>query len=466
MQESVRNTVRRASIRNDLRDDSGYALASVLFLVTILAVLSVIVLRADLARRQMVVSEIDKFKSLSASQNGTLLAMNPQVVRFEDTTFSVVFDDSSRVEVDAFRWGLFYGVTSRGMSHRCETTNSILVASALPHGDSVALAISNLQHGLVFAGSAKIVGNVVTGPMGVSTGSLRNFLSPKSLPLAGRKITVKTSFSTLDTSWLSGHVAFTKTLISRVRRSRANPDDSASGVMKCVGVLDLKDIGDSIREVYCYGSILILDSIMRRGPPLFIVALGAVSFAKNVYVSGPVSICSSDSICLSPGVACINCILTSEKSITLLPGCKVISQLFAPRLKLSGNTLAAYPSAAVSVSFVDTSGAGQSVEMQDGASVEGFVMMHRGSSTAMNDAVISLSPGATVVGGVYSDAYLTMDGVVDGYVRTFDLYFYDSPTTYVGWLRQGSINRNNLPNGFLGPIGEQGLDPFEMLCEL
>jgi hypothetical protein len=445
-------------------EEDGYALASVLFLVTVLSVLCAIILKVELGKREAVLKSIDLVKSQSASDNGIfVLSTSLQSQPSADSTFSIPFDDGSSVTVEVYPWGLFTGVISKGLSHKSESVRSTFLASLIGQPEDPAMVLGNLQHGLVFAGSAEIIGDVAVGPMGVSTGSLKNAASPRSAPITGKKMTLSSPPTFSDTLAMYRHVFLTRTLFSRVRGSRTSSEERTAAMMECSGSLNLRNVSDSINYAFCNGTLSLGDTIMRRGPPLYIVVLGGVSFRPHAFLSGPISVCSIDSIVIPSTVSINNCILTSEKSITL-NSC-VAAQLFSPVIHFSSNASASYPSIAASVSFSDTSTA-QNIQLDEGARIEGAVMMHRANATSMDKAVITLAAGATVVGGIYTDAYLTLDGTVDGYVRTFDLYFYDSPTTYLGWMRQGVIDRTQLPHGFLKPVGISRNDTLEVLTWL
>ena len=447
----------------NISDDGGYALASVLFLVTVLSILCAIILKVELDERKAILNTADKIKSQNASENGIVLAMSSlRSQSSSDSISSTQFGDGSSVEIEVFPWGLFTGVTSKGVSHSSACVRSALLGSSITDSERAALILGNLQHGLVFAGSSTIIGDVAVGPMGVSTGSLKDFSTPRSVPITGKKIVLSTPQLFFDTLALYRHVTLTRALFNHVRRSQGGQDNTGNA-MECHGSLSLNQVDDSINYVFCDGSLSLRDTIMRRGPPLYIVVLGAVSLCENTLLSGPIFVSSTDSIVLPPKVSITNCVFTSTKSITLLSGSRMIAQLFSPRIHFSSGAAASYPSVAASTSFVDTSGSFQNIQFDDGSRIEGAVIMQRAGSIEMDRAVITLSPGATVMGGVYCDSYLTLDGTVDGYVRTFDLYFYDSPTAYLGWMRQGTINRTLLPFGSLKPVGVSGNDTLKVL---
>ena len=121
-----------------------------------------------------------------------------------------------------------------------------------------------------------------------------------------------------------------------------------------------------------------------------------------------------------------------------------------------------YPSLLASLNLSDSSGVKQLIQIQSGASICGSVIMCVGRGIPFTDAVIDIRRGSELTGDVFTDGYLTMDGSVNGFVRTFDLYFYKSPTTYLGWMREGVIDREKLPGGFLIPFGVPGSNGMEV----
>ncbi|MCL5035145.1 MAG: hypothetical protein M1395_08610 [Bacteroidetes bacterium] len=435
------------------RGREGYALISVLFLVLLLSALSIIILRVDLYRRRETIESLDKVSAGFASKNGVIAAVEMlDNGIMADSSFTMNFPDSSHAEVKVFQWGLYAGVESEGVCHRMESTTSALLGSTIPSHGSAALVLGNFQHGLTFAGNSKIIGNVVVGPRGVSIAPLRGESSPVRIPIEGRLETVSTKIHLFSASTLEQEVRNALLLLKGAQRSRMAPE--GSDAIECVdGQLDLSDLSDTVREVFSQSDMAVSGSIMRRGPPLTIVALKHLSILPNTSIVGAVSFYSSDSVAILPRIQLVSCIIASAKIIYVEDGSSFTAQLFAPVIDCQSNCAANYPSAFVSINLLDSTGIHQSITMLPGSKITGAVVMHVGAGILLQDATIDIQPGATVSGEVFDDGYLTMDGKIDGLVRTFDLYFYDLPTVYLGWLRTGIIDRSSLPEGFLQPIG-------------
>ncbi len=407
----------------------------------------------QLFRRESALKESDQVRAVAASDNGIETVVNlPSLLGHNDSTFTLDFEDGSAARVMVFQWGVYEGVVSDGISSGSHEMQSALIAGSLSNEDSMAFVLGNLDHGLVLTGESDITGDVVVGPRGVTTGTLRDVNVPPSLPLHGRIHQITVTPHLFDASLLAHQVALAKSYISGRRRTRTAPDYSGK-LVNTSGYLRLNDLSDSVSEVFSSGSLRLAGTIMKRGPPLTIVVNGHIELLPGASLVGPIALYSTDSISIPSKVSIINCILVSPKSIELQSGASVTAQLFSPVIRCLPNSAANYPSALVSVSLSDTGGVDQSINIESGVRVTGSILMNGGVGISKEDAVIDLEQGSLVTGEVYTDCYLTLDGEVNGFVRAFDLYFYSSPTTYLGWMRKGSIDRDALPKGTLRPVG-------------
>lgn len=434
------------------KNEKGHALVSVLFLITILSLLCAIVLEIQLFRRHQALQAIDDIKALHASNNGieSVIAAGVSLSN-EGAAFSLEFPDGSNTNITTFQWGLFAAVTSRGRSNGRTASRSALLARKLSNADEAAFALGNLQHGLVLAGKSRIMGDVLVGPQGVTTGSLRNEVTPSDVPIRGNVRKVNSGDQIVSDSLLDRSFLVIRSLLRGSKRMGSRPD--TSGIHHTTGgYIDLANVSDSIVTILCTGNVTLGDTIMRRGPPLFILVKGYLYFRPAACVLGPVALVATDSIVIPPQIKLFNSLVISPRSISLLQGASVTAQIFSPVIRCASNTTLSYPSVIVSVNLSDSVGTPQSIDLKSGASISGAVVMHLGRGVSFESALTELEPGSVVTGGVVTDGYLTLDGTVNGFVRAFDLYFYESPTTYLGWMRGGLIDRKSLPYGFLAPL--------------
>ena len=454
----------RISVTGHVRGNDGYALVSVLFFIAVLSLLCAEILKVQAFQSRVVLGEFDNVKAAYAAGNGIEEALaSISISGSMDTSFTQQFADGSSASIRVFQWGLYGAIVSHGLYRHCEKERSALVGSSLSSVDDPAFVLGDLQHGLVLAGKSQIVGDVTVGPGGVATGSLKDVSAPDDLPVKGRISKVASAIQMLDTSVVDREVLRLKSFLRILRRPGSNPDNPG-GLALRGGILDLSNVTESFDTLMCFGDFTLMDTIMRRGPPLIIIVSGNLSFAPGACLIGPVIVCADDSISIPPHVNLYDTILASPAGITVQKHAAVTAQLFSPIIKCLQGSAANYPSVLFSVSLSDTQGVTQSIDLETGASVSGAVLMRTGSGISMKNTVIDLKPGSVVVGEIYTNGFLTLDGSVRGLVRAYDLYFYDSPTTYLGWMRSGIIDRTQMPTGFLRPLGTSGDFKGEILA--
>ena len=174
------------------RSESGYALPSVLLLVTLLTLVAFSVLSLQYLRRQQALLEIARVRSEYAAQSGvarTLAALKSQTLVNEAMAGAAEryeFDDGSSSTVLVDSWGLYLLVKSEGAFRAVKSTRVALAgAKPLACFDN-ALLLGNTEHQLVVTGTASITGDVVVGQRGVSTGTLPGTPTPSRLPITGK----------------------------------------------------------------------------------------------------------------------------------------------------------------------------------------------------------------------------------------------------------------------------------------
>jgi cytoskeletal protein CcmA (bactofilin family) len=175
-----------------------------------------------------------------------------------------------------------------------------------------------------------------------------------------------------------------------------------------------------------------------------------------------VSLFATQEIIVSGWANIEHAILMSGKSIELKPGSTILGQVLSPLVKVDSGAVAKYPSAIISFP-VDSVGERQKIEILGGAHVEGLVALVGTSPSSPQDNIVEIQPRAVIIGAAYSENRMTLDGTVIGTVFTKDFYFYEAPTQYLGWVRNGVIDRSALAPSFLVPAQFPGADQMDVL---
>ena len=433
--------------------EGGFALPSIIFLITILTMVAGSALSIVYLRKQISLREIARVKASYAAESGIVRLLHQYGDSLADETQVADFseDDGSQSHVNIGRWGALEIVRSMGSYQNMTIERTALAAQIPPPELDKALVFANSSHQLVFTGASRIVGDIVVGQPGTSIGELKNYPSPIVVPVKGsidrRKIPELPAFNPNPIKKEIEH--YLDLLAERGKRgSESNRvmDSSANGSNN----YNIGRVQDSTDYIYFSQNTILKDTISRRGKPLHILVNGTATLSKSIRLSGLVVVIASHMITVEQGAEIDETILFSQDSVELESGAQVTCQIIAPSIRFDANSVAGYPSILYSCCCGLSDTTRQRITIGPHAKVEGTVALFSPRSIPQtSDNLILISLGATVTGAVYSTGGVTLDGSVIGIVMTRDFYFYDPPTTYLGWLRSADIERNLLSPEFL-----------------
>ena len=91
--------------------------------------------------------------------------------------------------------------------------------------------------------------------------------------------------------------------------------------------------------------------------------------------------------------------------------------------------------------------------------INGSVLLCCSTTGIQSNKSKILINNSTVKGIVYSENYSEITGSIVGSLFTYRLKYYKKPTEYINWMVNLNINRNDLDNSFLCPIGFKNTSP-------
>jgi len=469
-------TLRKSSLRRRFRvcegsslfvqEEGGFALPSVLFLLTILSVLAFSLLSVTYLQNKIALKEIHQIQAEFAAQSGIADLLDRLSEDFVQPPYSQAFKypDGSTSLTKATAWGGLLAIESVGRSHSEKVMRQALVAQ-LPSKDlDAALLLANPDHSLVLTGSARIRGEVIVGKAGVSVGTLRDYSTPMRVPIVG-KITKKDrpQLPPYDSDILEGECALFDLLIERL----GNPEVRPERQIHLTGnqLLDLSEIADLTELITVEGNLELTGLISRRGSPLYLVSAGSVLIKPDTRLEGLIAVCANDELRTAQESRSDNVILYSRRGIILKSNDTLCGQFISPSVHVESGTYLQYPSLIFSIEPKNAKES-QNVVLKSGSVVEGTVALLSTLSKENNDDIVTLENDAVVTGAIYSEGRVSLDGMVHGCVLTRDFYFYEAPTHYMGWIRKGIIDRPSLPKGFMSNPGLSGEEELGILSWL
>ena len=450
--------------KNIIRKE-GFALPSVLFLVTILSLVILSILTLKYLNRQSALLDVARVKADYAAINGINQALadlnSVELPGYgEKISREYMYAENESASIQIQRWGIFSVAFSMGRKGKISSERVAIIASHLTRQFDNALVFANSHHQLVLTGTAKIQGNVVTGQNGVTTGTLRNLPTPRTVPIEGNiKKEASPTFSLAKWKNVVEEMSmvFDGNLPKNIQSDEIIHLKSNTSIQ-----IDSSVIAEKIKCIFVDGNIRFKGNIVRRMLPLSIIVRGSVEFQQDASVLGLVAVFSKRQIIVPSNASIESVILFSQDSIKVEPNARFSAQLFAPSIDIAPSTVLLYPSVLVSFPTKTREKNERQVQLAGGSRIEGTVAMLSGSANEYNSRII-IQTGAKVVGTVISENSLTLDGSVDGSVVTKNFYFYEDPTTYLGWIRTGQINRSALSPVFLMPPGFSESDRLDVM---
>ena len=434
--------------------DEAFALPSVLMLVTVLSLLSFAVLELLFLEHQLASKEISQVKAQYAAESGIACELShlsavPELGFVEqDSTYLFADGSSSRVRVHP--WGAVFLIESQGVFKHCMSTRRATIGCTPHEAFENALVLGNSSHQLVFTGDASVNGDVAIGAAGVTTGSLYGHSTPIILPIKGKVKRLKPhECPQCSNEFLRGinhYYDYLMESLHRQEQSRAVHENSRGSFQ-----------GDSVLLLPRGG--VLNDSVFSPTQRLFIASNGPVCIGPRAKLRGLITVLSGDSIKTLPGADLQGTVLVSKKSIHIFGSHLASVECLAGRIWLDSGTVMKYPGILLSLPTDSVAAGSQQITIKAGVLAEGFVAM---LSPSGDDALI-LEAGSSLTGSVFTQNRLTLDGTLRGSAVAEDLFFYEAPSTYLGWMRSGTVERALLPRGFLTPPIFDGVRDFRIL---
>jgi len=468
MQRESHNILRlsRIKLKAFYGKEQGYALPSILFLITILSVVILSILALQYFQRQNIQTATAKVKADYAAQSGIskifaeLKSKSDLPLIGQTTGRSYDLSDGEKTSVTIEWWGSYLYVRSIGSFRRINETRFALAGQTPTERFKNALVFSNKSHQLVLTGLTHIKGDVIVGPAGVSIGTLSNYPTPRIMPIEGN-VKRDPQIDIQDFDLVKQYDYYNALLGGTFPQSA---EQGSIQYLQSESNLHISSgtIKPVTKYIFVKGNAIIDSALMRRDVPLNIIIDGEVTFGADVHIDGLVCIVSSQSMRIKNIAHIDGAILYSRKEITVEPAAILSAQIIAPAIQIEGGAKMLYPSTLISYVKKDNNEPRKGIQIKNGAQVEGTIIVSAEDNT-QNIVLLNIESGAKISGFVVSNTPITLDGSVDGCVQTKDFYFYQSPTTYLGWLRSARIDREALPKSALMTVGVDSLSQLQIL---
>jgi hypothetical protein len=448
------------------KDEHGYALPSVLFLITILSLVILSILTLQYLQRQNVQTAAARVKADYAAQSGISKILAEIKSKSNLPLIGLVIErsydlgDGEKVSVSMEWWGLYLYVRSIGSFRKTNETRFTLAGQTPTERFKNAVVFANSNHQLVLTGYAHIKGDILVGPPGVSIGTLANYPTPRVMPIEGKvRRDPKIDIQNFD---ISGQYNYYDALLNGA--IPRGVEQSGIQYLQSGSLLHISNgiIKPETKCVFVKGPAIIENTLIRRDNPLYIVIDGEAAFGTDVNIGGVVCIASSKSIRIHRAAQIDGAVLCSRKEVIVESNANLTAQIIAPSILIEQGAKMLYPSALVSYIKKNSKEPQKGIIIKNDGQIEGTVIAYAEDNTN-NEVCLNVESAAKVSGFVICNTSMAIEGSINGCVQTKDFYFYESPTTYYGWLRNARIDREALPKSALMTVGIDGVSKLQVL---
>lgn len=426
-----------------LRESRGASLLVTLVVLTVATVLVGAVLVLHQAQYRFLRRDAHRLQARYAAEAGVYMVLdslqqNPAWLP-QNRLVPLPDGQESRVTVEPFGGYLFVRSTSRYRRSRC--TVRALAGEIPPDSFRNALVLWDRESSLHVAGRTRIGGPVVVGPRGLrrSTYRRRRF--------TGRIEGAVHATAGLQPPYFDG---------SFLERATDNLDEllgrsSSPGFEETyVAARHLP----SENPVYAVPGSLHLTSADSTllGTPVTLVAQGDLTLDGPLRYAPGTTFVAGRVLRLEDGVDGREGLFYGRDGIVVAGTMQGAGQFFSrAAIRVARGAYLHYPS----VLYVTGEGAeqGAAITVEDGAAVDG-TLVHPAIEPAptQKGGRIVVAAGARARGALYNAHETELHGTIYGTVLTYQLYFYESPTHYVNWLKDATIDIGERPIPYLLPL--------------
>lgn len=444
-----------------LFEEEGSSLIAVLIIITILSFLIGSVMIGTIIQNRFIQKDVNRLQARYTAEAGvfhflgdTTLPLFPEIdslrVQLMDSTQSAV------LQIDPF--GGFWKITSTAHTNNETKTVRALIGERASPVFQQAVVLGDLHSALNLTGSTNIEGDITVGPLGVRQRPFKGKLFDGSVR---GEITQETepALPPFDKTLFNYETTYCEALLDKAP-VQAIKREAGQFNLSRENRLEEQDI------LYVVGSLEITASSEVVLPEAVTIVA-----TEDLIIRGPVTY-NAFSRFIAGGNLSLSGDIMGEHGLFYAAGDLIIDGrepfsgqfLSARDILISGRTYLKYPSVVYIKGATENGIRKGRLEVIGSSIVEGTMMIPApGEVISQDESRLVVGEGATVRGSIYNTGQTELHGEIFGSVLTLQFYFYHSPTSYINWLKDASIDINRRPENFVVPLGFSDQRKFEIL---
>jgi hypothetical protein len=440
-----------------IQNEEGSALASVLIIIVIVSLFIGIVLSGIYLQNGFIQQDINEVKARYAAEAGIALFLSEfnysAVTR--DTSLTITVDDSTQVTINARPFGGFLDVESMAMIKGKEKKIRVLAGAKKTDVFEHAVVLGDTSSVLMLTGSTQLKGDILSGQIGTRTtdfkgisfsGSLQGEQMQQSGPLlpnfdAGfiqnQKDVIKNSFQ--DGTFNSFASSF-----GGLRDSNAEAEDT---------LFFDGNVSWSSRDSISFPK------------DVTIAVNGSLTLNGNYYFGAFTKLLVTDTLRVGGSISGEHVLMYAGQSLQVGGGAQLSAQVLSGgEIILRDNAYLTYPSLVYTDQELSPDRQEVIIDIRGNAKIDGTVVYPVPTTNFTSGLFrVRVSDQAEVRGGIYTLGQTELEGTVLGSVLTQQFYFYESPSSYINWLKDAEVDFSGRPENYVVPLGFSEHPEYQMV---
>jgi hypothetical protein len=435
-----------------LHNEEGSALATVLAISVIILLFIGAVLSGVVLQARFIQQDIHQTQARYLAEAGIYRLLHDSTLSFHSIIDLAHSGENLKVTANSF--GGFWDIQSTGKAGNQKQSIRVLVGERAGCEFNNAIVVGDSTSGLTITGLTDISGTMVLNEEGYRTssfkgvpfrgafdGELRNFRENEQFPVFYDHY-LRAQIDRISEDFESGNLA---TFEVRQRE-----------------LLDVS-VQDNSDTLYIRGDLIIEDELsILSEDELTLFVEGNLTINNAITIPDYSKIIARDSLRINGSLIGSNIFLYGGTYVeiggtyveiggTTLLGGQVLS---SGSIVIKDQSYLSFPSLVYSSKEFFAGGSPDIIELRDEAIVDGSIIYSTPLSAFQRDNMrIHIDTTTTLRGGLYNAGQTELHGTVLGSVLTQQFYFYESPTSYINWLKDVTIDVTQRPPGFVVPIG-------------
>ena len=437
--------MKRRGFHRIVQEQTGSSLLMTLVMITIVTILISAIIALYLAQYRFIRRDAHRLQARYAAEAGVYVAMdslrlNPHW-RPIDTVIDLLEGQTSRVTVEAF--GGYLYIRSTAPYRRSRSTVRAFVGEVPPTEFHNAVYLWDTESSMHVAGTTRITGDIVVGRRGMrkSTFKRRRFTGR----IDGRVHRVPG----LKAPFFDGHVleqsleALEWYLVG-LPGSSPPPEQRLPLAKRLPGDNRVHRVAGPLR-------LTTADSLLLR-EPLTVVARGNLTLEGPLHFRPGTIFITAQTLKINDEVTGREGLFFGREGIETSGAVHLSGQLFSRKdIRIASEAYLRYPSVLYVTGEAAETGGGILVE--EDAVVNGTILHPPiDPLPAIAQGRIIVEPAAVVRGTIFNAHETEFHGELYGSLLTRQLYFYESPTSYINWLKDTVVDVDERPIKYVLPL--------------